>query len=176
MKSRRRVNSTVMPLTLTKTTPLLLVVVILLVSGRTLIGQQPQPTLPPAEVEIVPATARGCQRNTINAANFQALVSTTKEKGFVIAHLGTGETDPRLNRRRLNDVKIELGLGSTPKIIFADGDRVRGLGRIEFYLGSELMSVPLLARNGHFCATCCDRKKLSYKNRTVWRFYPSKRQ
>ena len=150
--------------------------VILLAFGATLTAQQPQPTSSPAEVEIVPATARGCQLNTINAANLQALVSTTKDKAFVIAHLGTGETNPRLNRRRLNDVKTELGLGNSPKIIFAEGARVRGRGRIEFYVGSELMSVSLLARNGDFCAACCDRKKLFYPNRTVWRFYPSKRQ
>jgi len=99
-------------------------------------------------------------------------VQTTKEKAFVIAHLGTGETNPSLNRRRLNDVKTEFGLGDSPKIIFAVGARVRGLGRIYFYLGSELMSVTLIVRNGDFCALCCDRKKLFYKTRTVFRFYP----
>jgi hypothetical protein len=153
-----------------------LLVVIVLVCDATLIAQDPQPTLPPSEVEIVPATARGCQRNTINAANLQALVSTTNEKAFVIAHLGTGETNPRLNRRRLNDVKTELALGDSAKIVFAEGNRIRGPGRIEFYLGSELMSVSMLARNGDFCAACCDRKKLFYPNRTVWRFYPPKRR
>jgi len=67
--------------------------------GTALSGQQPQPSPPPAEVEIIPATARGCQRNTINVANLQALVQTTRDKAFIIAHLGTGETNPRLNRR-----------------------------------------------------------------------------
>src|SRR5437870_731678 len=94
---------------------------IMLLFGAILYGQQPQTSLPPAEVEIVPATARGCQRNTINAANLEALVQTTKEKAFVIAHLGTGETNPRLNLRRLNDVKTQFGLGDSPKIIFAEG-------------------------------------------------------
>jgi hypothetical protein len=165
-----------MPLSLTKMTNPILLVVILLVFRGTIRAQLAQPTLPPAEVEIVPATARGCQRNTINAANLQALVSTREEKAFVIAHLGAGETNPRLNRRRLNDVKTELGLGNSPKLIFAEGERVRGLGRIEFYLGSELMSVSLISRNGGFCSLCCDRKKLFYKNRIVWRFYPPQHQ
>jgi hypothetical protein len=147
---------------------------ILVLLGAAVYGQQSQSSMTPAEVEVVPATARGCQRNTINVANLLALVQTTKEKAFVIAHLGTGETNLRLNRRRLNDVKTEFGLGDSPKIVFAEGARVQGLGRIDFYLGSELMNVTLLARNGDFCATCCDRKKLFYKERTVWRFYPRK--
>lgn len=155
---------------------LILQVVLVLVFSTTLHAQQSQPSLPPAEVEIVPATARGCQRNTINVASLQALVSTTEERAFVIAHRGTGETSPRLNRRRLKDVKTEFGLGNSPKIIFAEGARVRGSGRIEFYLGSKLMSVSMLAHNGDFCSLCCDRKKLFYQERTVWHFYPSKRQ
>jgi len=147
---------------------------ILFLFGAAVYGQQPQPSARSAEVEIVPATARGCQRNTINVANLQALLQTTEEKAFVIAHLGAGETNRRLNRRRLNSVKTELGLGDSPKIIFAEGEGVRGPGRINFYLGSKLMSVTLLARNGDFCSMCCDRKKLFYKERTVWRFYPPK--
>jgi len=131
-------------------------------------------TIQQAEVEIVPATAQGCRRNTINVANHRALLESTKDKAFVIAHLGTGETNPRLNHRRLNDVKTEFGLGNSPKLIFAEGGRVQGAGRIEFYLGSELMSVSLLARNGDFCAACCDRKKLFYRERSVWR-YPRRR-
>jgi hypothetical protein len=173
--SSRRLNSGVMPLLNDMIKPTFLLAILFLF-GAALYGQQPQASLSPAEVEVVPATARGCQRNTINVANLQASVQTSKEKAFVIAHLGTGETNPRLNRRRLNDVKTEFGLGNSPKIIFAEGARVRGLGRIDFYLGSELMSVTLLARNGDFCATCCDRKKLFYKERTVWRFYPPKRR
>jgi len=35
--------------------------VIFVLLGAVHYGQQPQPSLPPAEVEIVPATARGCQ-------------------------------------------------------------------------------------------------------------------
>ena len=163
-----------MPLADKMSPPLFLALMLLF--AATLYGQQPQTSSPQGEVEIIPSTARGCQQNTINIANLEAQVQTTKEKAFVIAHLGTGETNPRLNRRRLNDVKTQFGLGNSPKLIFAEGAPVRGAGRIEFYLGSELMSVSLLARNGDFCATCCDRKKLFYSQRSVWRFYPPKRR
>jgi hypothetical protein len=141
----------------------LLLLLIVLLTALMVSGQERQPTEEKGEVDFIPATARGCQRNTINIANLEALLQTTKENVFVIAHLGTGETNPRLNRRRLNDVKTEFGLGNSPKLILAEGKRVRGPGHIDFYLGSELMSVSLLARNGDFCAMCCDRKKLFYK-------------
>jgi len=149
--------------------------ILVLIGVLCLCGSNPQslkaqtPT-PEAEVEIVPATARGCQRNTIDVANLGALVQTTKEKALVIARLGRGETNRLLNRRRLNDVKTEFGINwDASKIILAEGERVKGQGRIEFYLGSELMSVSLLARNGDFCATCCDRRNIFYKERWIWR-------
>jgi hypothetical protein len=141
----------------------LLLLPIVLLTALMVSGQERQPTEEKGEVDFIPATARGCQRNTINIANLEALLQTTKENVFVIAHLGTGETNPRLNRRRLNDVKTEFGSVNSPKLILAEGKRVRGPGDIDFYLGSELMSVSLLARNGDFCAMCCDRKKLFYK-------------
>lgn len=120
-------------------------------------------------LDIVHPDARGCQQNTINIANLGALVQTRKEKAFVIAHLGTGETSSRLNRRRLNDIRTEFGINwDSDKIILAEGERVRGQGRIEFYLGSELMSLSLMGRNQDFCSLCCDRKKLFYQERYVW--------
>jgi len=144
----------------------LVLFLILLLATVTIHAQERTSNLEKGEVDFIPATARGCQRNTINIANLEALLQTAKEKVFVIAHRGTGETNPHLNWRRLNDVRTEfvyVGLGNSPKLILAEGKRVRGPGHIDFYLGSELMSVSLLARNADFCASCCDRKKLFYK-------------
>ena len=129
-------------------------------------GQEPDPQ---AEPDIVAANAQGCQQNTINIANLGALANTTKEKIFVIARLGTGETNHALNRRRLNDVRTQFDINWTSsKIILAEGARVKGQGRIEFYFGSELMSVSLITRNGDFCSLCCDRKRLFYESMYVW--------
>jgi putative exporter of polyketide antibiotics len=114
MNSRRRVNSTVVPLLISQMTRLLSLLIVLLIALM-VSGQERQRTEEKkGEVDFIPATARGCQRNTINIANLEALLQTTKENVFVIAHLGTGETNPRLNRRRLNDVKTEFGLGNSP--------------------------------------------------------------
>src|SRR5437763_12493081 len=114
-----------------------LLLVIALLAAVTVSGQERQSPVEKGEVDFIPATARGCQRNTINIANLEALLQTTKENVFVIAHLGTGETNRRLNRRRLNNVRTEFGLGNSPKLILAEGKRVRGPGHIDFYLGSE---------------------------------------
>ena len=147
----------------------LALIVTLFISGLNLQSLKAQNSTPEAEVEIVPATARGCQRNTINIANLGALVQTTKKKAFVIARLGNGETNHLLNRRRLNDVRTEFGINwDSSKIILAEGERVKGQARIEFYLGSELAHISLMARNGDFCSACCDRRRIFYRERYIW--------
>ena len=111
------------------------------------------------EFDIVSPTARGCQRNNINIANLSALLATTKERAFVVARLGTGESSHHLNRRRLNEVKSKFAqLTGANKVILAEGARVRGQGRVEFYLGSEIHFISLMVRNGDFCGVCCERK------------------
>ena len=110
-----------------------------------------------SEVEILPATVEGCRRTGIDIANLEAQVKTTKQRGFVIAHLGSGERSALINRRRLADVRFMFGDITSNEVVFAVGQRVRGQGRIEFYLGSELMNVTLFARNKGLCPLCCKR-------------------
>jgi hypothetical protein len=113
------------------------------------VAQQPSNQ---AEVEITPANEEGYRRNGINIVNLSALLNTTNQRAFIIAHLGKGERSPRLNRRRLSCIRTMLVNSSPEKITFAEGERVNGLGRVEFYLGSELMHVALVTRNGNFCS------------------------
>jgi len=123
-----------------------------------------------AEPEVIPANATRCQRNTINIFGLGSILSTNgsipskkSEKVFVIARLGSGEASRRLSRRRLRDVKTEFGNNWDPhKIILAEGSRIKGQGRVEFYLGSELWFVSLIPRNADFCSLCCDRKRVFY--------------
>jgi hypothetical protein len=111
-------------------------------------------------LDIVQPTARGCLRNGINIANLSALLATTKERAFVVARLGTGENSRRLNRRRLNNVKTRLGRNKgTEKVILAEGERVKGRGRVEFYLGSEIHFISMMARNGDFCSPCAYQRE-----------------
>jgi len=115
--------------------------------------------------DIIQPNAARCQQNTIYIADTGAIVQTTKDRMFVIARLGTGETSRRLNQQRLADIKAEYGDNFRDgKIILAEGPRVTGLGRVEFYLGSDLYWISRLPRNGDFCTACCDRKQVFYKH------------
>jgi hypothetical protein len=116
------------------------------------------------EPEIIPANTTRCQRNTINIFGMGSSLYRETKKIFVIARLGDGETSTHLNRRRLDDVKTEFGNHWNPdKIILAEGEKVKGLGRVEFYREADLSFVSLIPRNGDICSLCCDRKKVFYE-------------
>ena len=73
---------------------------------------------------------------------------------IVVARLGDGETRPGLNRRRLHNVRAfwtEFMSGEQRRkpetIILAEGERVAGHGRLEFYVGGKLVSVIKAHRN-----------------------------
>jgi hypothetical protein len=73
---------------------------------------------------------------------------------IVIAHLGKDETRPELNRRRLHNVRaywteyLVQEYRRNPKTIgLVEGDKVDGYGRLEFYVGGELVGVIKARRN-----------------------------
>ena len=83
------------------------------------------------------------------------------EKGLiiVIARLGHGERNRALNRRRLQNVRAyltESGWNRDPQtIILAEGERVKGYGRIEFYIHGNLFTVLGVTRNRDFAVGSC---------------------
>lgn len=80
---------------------------------------------------------------------------SSKERLFVIARLGKGEKLRRINRGRLVKAQNHLQritLDLPP--IYAEGERVKGEGRVEFYLGSRLKLVVLAERNKMPLFTC----------------------
>jgi hypothetical protein len=84
-------------------------------------------------------------------------VKNKGERLFVIFRLSTTEAE-RLNNVRLMTTKWKLstmGL-QEPKVVFAEGERIKGEGRIEFYLGSNLRLVVLARRNQMPNLTCCE--------------------
>lgn len=62
---------------------------------------------------------------------------------IVIARLGKGERSQEINRRRLYTIRAYLSAMELPsqKIVMAEGERVSGYGRIELYVGGELVDV-----------------------------------
>ena len=74
---------------------------------------------------------------------------------IIIARLGTGETSRKLVGSRLRQVADYLNR-RIPKerIITAEGERVRGLGQLEFYVGGKLHSIFKVQRNRDLVAGC----------------------
>jgi hypothetical protein len=105
---------------------------------------------------------RNCEANRAVIQTAAELTVEMDSRLFVISLLGTGETRQRLGHRRLHNVRamIESNLSrplDQAKLITAEGERVKGPGRVEFYLGSELIIVATFRRrNADFCVDCCD--------------------
>jgi hypothetical protein len=74
---------------------------------------------------------------------------------IIIARLGTGETSRKLGGSRLRQVADYLNR-RIPKerVITAEGERVRGLGQLEFYVGGKLHSIFKVKRNRDLVAGC----------------------
>jgi hypothetical protein len=77
---------------------------------------------------------------------------------IVIARPGVGDVRAHLNSRRLSAVKELFSKRGFPaeKIVLAEGERVRGNGRVEFYVGGKLTHVIATTRNRGLCIECCN--------------------
>ena len=113
------------------------------------------------DTRLVQTTPGNCE---VNAAALDSVRSETLDEAnrggviIVIARLGTRETSNTQNRRRLHIVKNYLtkyGLGGE-KIVAAEGERVGGYGRVEFYVAGKLRVMLLANRNKPICVECCD--------------------
>ena len=84
-----------------------------------------------------------------------AEVSGKDQTVIIIARLGTSETSRKLIASRLRQVANYLSR-RIPKerIITAEGERVRGLGQLEFYVGGKLHSIFKVRRNKDLVAGC----------------------
>lgn len=92
--------------------------------------------------------------------NLEIIVGDVKTKGerlFVISRLGTNEY-PKKTTFRLFNTRQRLSLmGLKAKnTVYAEGERVKGEGRLEFYLGSQLRLVILAKHNQMPNLTCCE--------------------
>ena len=76
---------------------------------------------------------------------------------IIIARLGSGERSHSLNRRRLNAPSSYLvNNRGFPKarVVAAEGERVRSLGQVEFYVGGRLHTVFKVKRNRDLVKGC----------------------
>ncbi len=65
---------------------------------------------------------------------------------IVIVHVGDGERG-YLAKSRLNSIKNYLARYKSSRIVTAEGDRIRGLGRVELYLGGKLKTIIFVKKN-----------------------------
>ncbi len=111
------------------------------------------------ETHVVRADSGSCE---VNSAHLDYLAQDFRSSGgriFVIARLGDGESSRALNRSRLEYARFYLVLNrelNADRVVFAEGERVKGEGRLELYLGSKLYLVSLAKRNKMVCFFCCD--------------------
>ena len=77
---------------------------------------------------------------------------------IAVARLGSSEQSRELNRRRLYTIRSYLtamGL-SSQRLITAEGERVQGYGRVELYIGGELVEVLAVERCQDLRVGICD--------------------
>lgn len=94
---------------------------------------------------------------------------------IAIAHLGTGESDPELNRRRLHNVRNYLAGYNWKRpaetVVTAEGERVEGYGRVDIYVRGGHWASLAVRRNQDLIVGSCepDHMRSADENRT---FYP----
>jgi hypothetical protein len=85
--------------------------------------------------------------------DYASIAAKQDELFFIIARLGTGESYRDLIRRRLfapKDYLMKTRGVSENRIIVAEGERVKGLGHVEIYIGSKLFILFKMKRHRDF--------------------------
>lgn len=109
-----------------------------------------------------------------NKAYFDNIAVTAGTDGLVIiiARLGDGDTSRTYNRRRLHNIRTYLNYIREiipERIITAEGERVRGRGRIEVYIGGRLFIVFTVGPNQDLAGGECEMRSSDL-------FYPMRRR
>lgn len=104
------------------------------------------------------------ENSEINHFYLKRVLSTIREKTnpngviILIARLGKDETGRELNRRRLYNVSFlykEMFGIPAEKIVAAEGERVDGYGRVEFYWNGEMIGALPVFKNKDIRVDCC---------------------
>lgn len=137
-------------------------------------AQQQSPSKPVEARDFADAQPMNCAHRgavidviTQNAADDDLII--------VIARLGDGDLRPNLNRRRLHNVSAywtkflnESGRRKPETIILAEGEKVKGYGQLEFYVGGKLIQVLKVKRNADLYVGECYPPDDSYIRNGVY--------
>jgi len=128
-------------------------------------SQTPQPPQP---------TLNNCEMNNNNLDNAHHLAGADSTI-IAIAHLGTGERNPDLNRRRLHNVRAYLtqfGWKRPPAtVVTAEGERVNGYGRIDIYVRGGHWASLAVRRNLDLIVGSCEPDHMRGREENMT-FYP----
>ena len=119
------------------------------------------------DYRFVSNVPENCEDNSARIDRLNDLFSKTanqKSVFILIARLGSGETQRKHSQRRLYNVKKKLNIPEK-NVILAEGERVKGFGKVEVYWKGELLGIFFVARNDDLCVDCCGPDE---------RFYPDK--
>lgn len=115
---------------------------------------------------------RNCEGNLALLEELAIKASVeTKEQNTVliaIARLGDGDKRSDLSRRRLHNISVKLknNRDDISWLITAEGERVKGFGRVEFYLQGKLVGVLITEKNRDLCVDCCGLDPRYYPDKT----------
>jgi hypothetical protein len=117
------------------------------------------------------ALGNTCESNIARLDN--ADVEAGKESVLIaVARLGRGEMSRRYNHRRLHNLRLYLMLvrkRDAKNLVVAEGERVKGAGRVEIYARGELIDVLEFRRGEDLYAGSCNalspKDKLYYDSR-----------
>jgi hypothetical protein len=120
----------------------------------------------------IPQKPNTCEEN---AAYMDISLEISKEVAnpngniILIARLGKQESNGDLNRRRLFNIAERYRYTRNvpaEKIVVAQGERVKGFGRVEIYLNGEMIGALVIQRNRDICVD---------SDADDPRFYPNKK-
>ncbi|MBA2339622.1 MAG: hypothetical protein H0V88_04455 [Pyrinomonadaceae bacterium] len=122
-------------------------------SGLIAVAQQPPPLAPVNLNDFAEAKPTNCSHRT---AALDGITQKTPadELIIVIARLGDSESRMNLSQRRLDNVLTywvkylpEVYRRKPETIVLAEGEKVKGFGQLEFYVGGKLVWVMKIERN-----------------------------
>jgi hypothetical protein len=112
---------------------------------------------------LTPQPPDNCEGNSarLDVVRNKSAAAGENKIAVAISRLGNGEQSRELNRRRLYTIRSYLtamGL-SSQKLVTAEGERVTGYGRIELYIGGELVEVLPVERCKDLRVGICDNDR-----------------
>ena len=136
------------------------VVVIGALSSNSIYAQSSQSSAPQIWGDPGGFTGRDCETSMM-LLDFIAIAdrdAVVKDQAIiVIARLGNGESSRTLIRARLKQVADYLNRRVVrEKIVTGEGERIRGLGQLEFYVSGKLHTVIKIKRNRDLVKGCAE--------------------